>query len=61
MGLKAGWLALFIFVWLIGAFLGSTFEYQSTENSSGMAYSTGTANFTYNSKMLLVLAHGIVC
>ena len=50
MGLKAGWLALFIFVWLIGAFLGSTFEYQSTENSSGMAYSTGTANFTYNSK-----------
>lgn len=27
MGLKAGWLALFVFVWLIGAFLGSTFEY----------------------------------
>lgn len=27
MGLKAGWLALFLFVWLVGAFLGSTFEY----------------------------------
>ena len=30
MGLRAGWLALFIFVWLIGAFLGSTFDYQNT-------------------------------
>lgn len=49
MGLKAGWLALFLFVWLIGAFLGSTYEYQSSANSSGMSYSTGTANFTYNS------------
>lgn len=49
MGLKAGWLALFIFVWIIGAFLGSTFEYQSTVASVGMSYSMGTANFTYNS------------
>ena len=49
MGLKAGWLALFLFVWLIGAFLGSTYEYQSTASTSGMAYSIGTANFTYNS------------
>lgn len=48
MGLKAGWLALFIFVWLIGAFLGSTYEYQSTANTSGMAYSTGTATFETN-------------
>lgn len=31
MGLKAGWLALFIFVWLIGAFLGSTFELHDTD------------------------------
>lgn len=48
MGLKAGWLALFVFVWLIGAFLGSTYEYQSTANTSGMAYSTGTATFETN-------------
>lgn len=33
MGLKAGWLALFIFVWLIGAFLGSTFEYHVDETT----------------------------
>ena len=49
MGLKAGWLALFLFVWIIGAFLGSTFEYHSTAAASGMTYSTGTANFTYGS------------
>jgi hypothetical protein len=30
MGLRAGWLALFVFVWIIGAFLGSTYEYQNT-------------------------------
>lgn len=48
MGLKAGWLALFLFVWTIGAFLGSTFEYHSTANASGMAYSTGTATFITN-------------
>ncbi len=47
--MKAGWLALFIFVWIIGAFLGSTFEYQSTAVAAGMPYSTGTANFTHNS------------
>jgi hypothetical protein len=36
MGLKAGWLALCLFVWIIGAFLGSTFEYHVDET-------TGTA------------------
>jgi len=49
MGLKAGWLALFIFVWIIGAFLGSTFEYQSAAGNAGVAYSTGTATFTTGS------------
>lgn len=49
MGLKAGWLALFIFVWLIGAFLGSTFEYQNAEGAQGQAYTTGTATFTNGS------------
>lgn len=48
MGLKAGWLALFIFVWIIGAFLGSTFEYHSTDASAGVAYTTGTATFETN-------------
>lgn len=46
MGLKAGWLALFVFVWIIGAFLGSTFEFQTGE---GISYSTGTATFTSGS------------
>lgn len=49
MGLKAGWLALFIFVWLIGAFLGSTFEYQSATGDAGVSYTTGTATFTTGS------------
>jgi len=49
MGLKAGWLALFLFVWIIGAFLGSTFEYQSASGDAGVAYSTGTATFTTGS------------
>lgn len=49
MGLKAGWLALVVFVWMIGAFLGSTFEFQSTTVAAGMSYSTGTANFTIGS------------
>ena len=40
MGLKAGWLALFLFVWTIGAFLGSTFEYQSAEGAAGVDYMT---------------------
>lgn len=53
MGLKAGWLALFIFVWIIGAFLGSTFEYQATAGTSGMAYSFGTANFTTGNAIVL--------
>lgn len=52
MSLKAGWLALFIFVWIIGAFLGSTFEYQSSETGGGIAYSTGTATFTNGSDVV---------
>ncbi|KKK50991.1 hypothetical protein LCGC14_3119490 [marine sediment metagenome] len=49
MGLKAGWLAFFTFVWIIGAFLGSTFEYHSTAQASGQSYTAGTASFTNNS------------
>lgn len=49
MGLKAGWLALCVFVWMVGAFLGSTFEYQSASGVQGQAYSTGTATFTNGS------------
>lgn len=45
MGLKAGWLALFVFVWIIGAFLGSTFEFHSADAPQGQSYSTGTATF----------------
>ena len=33
MGLKAGWLALFLFVWIIGAIFGSTFEYHVDETT----------------------------
>ncbi|KKM93519.1 hypothetical protein LCGC14_1207620 [marine sediment metagenome] len=49
MGLKAGWLALFVFVWIIGAFFGSTFEYHDTEADAGQAYTTGNAAFTTGS------------
>lgn len=52
MGLKAGWLALFLFVWLIGAFLGSTFEYQASGSTAGVSYSTGTATFTNGSDVV---------
>lgn len=52
MGLKAGWLALFIFVWIIGAFLGSTFEYQSAAGAEGVSYTTGTATFTNGSRVV---------
>ena len=50
MGLKAGWLALFLFVWIIGAFLSSTFEYHSTPQAAGASYSVGTVTFTYGSR-----------
>ena len=30
MGLRAGFLGFFLFVWIIGAFLGSTFEFHDT-------------------------------
>ncbi len=50
MGLKAGWLALFVFVWIIGAFLGSTFEFQSSDTAQGESYSAGTATFTTGSQ-----------
>ena len=46
MGLKAGWIALFLFVWVMGAFLGSTFDQQSSATASGLSYSTGNATFT---------------
>lgn len=49
MSLKAGWLALFVFVWIIGAFLGSTFEYHSGTGALGQAYNTGLATFTNGS------------
>lgn len=47
--LRAGWLALCVFVWIIGAFLGSTFEYQSSVNGQGISYTTGSANVVYGS------------
>lgn len=53
MGLKAGWLALFIFVWVIGAFLGSTFDYDAADASQGTSYSTGTATFTTSNNTVL--------
>lgn len=43
MGLKAGWLALFVFVWIVGALLGSTFEYQHTEATWA---GTGTGGYS---------------
>lgn len=46
MGLKAGWIALFLFVWIIGIYMGSTFDFQSTPAASGQTYNTGTATFT---------------
>ena len=52
MGLKAGWLALFIFVWVIGVFLGSTFDYGSADVDQGINYSTGTATFVNGSKTI---------
>lgn len=56
MSLRPGWLSLFIFVWIIGAFLGSTFEYQSSVNGQGISYSAGTADFTLGSN--IVTGHG---
>jgi len=53
MGLRSGWLALFVFVWIIGAFLGSTFEYQSSASTQGMTYSAGTGNFTTGSAIVI--------
>ncbi|KKM44499.1 hypothetical protein LCGC14_1561520 [marine sediment metagenome] len=40
------WILLYIFVWIIGMFLGSTFEYHSSDTAEGQAYTTGTAVFT---------------
>jgi len=42
-------LALVIFVYVIGMFLGSTFEYHSADASQGQAYTTGNAAFTNGS------------
>ena len=44
--MRPGFLALFIVVWIFGAFLCSTFEYQTSVNGEGISYSTGTATFT---------------
>ncbi len=55
MGLKAGWLGLFFFVWLIGVFLGSTFDYYDTAAVAGQTYTTGTATFTTGSS---TVTHG---
>ena len=48
-GLRPGILALILFVWIIGASLGSTFEYQNTATAAGLAYATGNATFTNGS------------
>lgn len=43
---------LFIFMfmlYLIGMFLGSSYEYQNTAEAAGVAYTTGTATFTNDS------------
>lgn len=42
MGLKAGWLAMFVFVWVIGMFLGVTFDGYSSEAAWG---GTGTGGY----------------
>jgi hypothetical protein len=42
MGLKAGWLAFFLFVWLVGAYLGSTFEYH-VDTTTGTAQQIAAA------------------
>jgi len=44
--MRPGFLALFVVVWIFGAFLGSTFEYQNSVNGAGISYTTGTATFT---------------
>ena len=43
MGLKAGFVGFFLFVWLIGAFLGSTFEFHNTEATWA---GTGTGGYS---------------
>jgi len=55
MGLKAGWLALFLFVWIIGAFIGSTFDFHSHPEDAVMSYSTWTVTFTYGSATVIGL------
>ena len=42
MGLRAGWLAMFLFVWLVGAFLGSTYDYHNTDETWA---GTGTGGY----------------
>ena len=42
MGMKAGWIAMFLFVWIIGIFLGSTYDgYDSADTWAG----TGTGGY----------------
>ena len=44
---------LMVFVYVIGMFLGSTFEYHSADASQGQAYTTGTAAFTNGSATVI--------
>jgi len=52
MGLRAGWLAMFIFVWLIGAFLGSTYDYHHTDE-----YWAGTGTGGYEQSPITTLSY----
>jgi hypothetical protein len=52
MGLRAGWLALFVFVWIIGAFLGSTYDYHHTD-----AYWAGTGTGGYSESPVTTLSY----
>ena len=45
MGAKAGWLAFFVFVWLIGAFLGSTFDGYGMPGSAYAWAGNATADY----------------
>lgn len=41
--------ALIFLVWVVGMFLGATYEYHSTSVEAGQVYTTGTATFTRGS------------
>lgn len=56
--LKAGWLGFVFFVWIVGVFLGSTYDYNNSVSGAGMAYSTGTATFVTNNATVVGVATG---